>query len=315
MGYQLNDTFINLIQEPASSTAGLLFESRDQAALVMRTRASLYNQTAKLTLDMAQHQLSGPPVPVDDDALTRNNVTVTRINGSSATQVLSSGTLSNQPPPNGVGDYPTNVEISLGSDSLLADQAGWRLHLGTVDQPRYPSIPINLRHPQFTLNVDLLNAVLAVDIGDRVVLTNPPRWLPPDQISQILQGYSEEMGIFEHDMQLNCSPEDPYKVAVLEDAVLGRADTDGSTLSFDISPTALMFQVATTNPASPLWTTSGAEFPLDIVMGGERITLSGISGASSPQTFTASARSVNGVVKAQTADTDIRLAQPMILSL
>ena len=42
-------------------------------------------------------------------------------------------------------------------------------------------------------------------------------------------------------------------------------------------------------------------------MGGEVMTISAISGTSSPQTFTISARSVNGVVRAQTAGQDVRL--------
>ena len=41
-------------------------------------------------------------------------------------------------------------------------------------------------------------------------------------------------------------------------------------------------------------------------VGGERVTVTNITGASSPQTFTVT-RSVNGVVKAHTSGTDVRL--------
>jgi hypothetical protein len=315
MGYQLDDTFINLVQGPATSSGGLLFEARDQAALVLRERGSLYNQSAQITLDYAQHQLSAQPVPVDDDAFTRNNVTVTRIGGSSSIQALTSGALSIQAPPNGVGDYPTNYDLSLGADSLVADAAGWRLHLGTVDEPRYPQISINLRHSTFTGNLDLMNAAFTVDIGDRLVVNNPPAWLPPDPISQIVQGYSETIGRFEHDITFNCSPEDPYRVAVLGDTLLSQVDTDGSTLSQTYPlGTETTIKVATTTSTSPLWTTAAGDFPFDINVGGERMTVTNITGGSSPQTFTVT-RSVNGVVKAQTSGTDVRLFQPAILSL
>jgi hypothetical protein len=50
-------------------------------------------------------------------------------------------------------------------------------------------------------------------------------------------------------------------------------------------------------------------------MGGERITVGLITGTSSPQTFLSLTRSVNGVAKVQGAGTDVRLWQPMILSL
>jgi hypothetical protein len=254
MGYQTIDTLPALIQQASDSALALLYEARDQLALAWRTKGTLYNQLPKLTLDHSQHQLSGPLNPVDDDALVRNDVTVTRINGSSSRQVLASGTLSVQPPPNGVGDYATNYSLSLGSDSLLPDQAGWRLRMGTVDQPRYPQISINLRHSTFTSNLDMMNAALTIDIGDRLVVTNPPPWMPPDQISQIVQGYSETLGVFEHDITFNCSPEDPYRIGILDDPVLGRADTDGSTLAAAIGPADAMLSVLTTGagPKGPL---------------------------------------------------------------
>ncbi len=319
MGYQPADTFAALIQQPADSSAGLLFEARDQVltpALVFRTRRSLYNQAAKLTLDHSGHQLSGPLNPVDDDALTRNDVTVQRIGGSSAQQILTSGPLSTQAPPDGVGPYPTNYQLSLFPDSALGNHAGWRLHLGTVDEPRYPQISVNLRHSTFTGSAAMMAAVLSVDIGDRIVITNPPSFLPPDPISLIVQGYSETIGTFEHDIVFNCSPEDPYKVAVLGDAVLGHADTDGSTLATGVNTTAVSLSVATTGAGtgSPLWTTTAGDFPFDINIGGERMTVTNITGSSSPQTFTVT-RSVNGVVKSQSAGADVRLWQPMYLSL
>lgn len=317
MGYQLVDTFANLIQEPVDTSLGLLFEARDQNSLVLRTRASLYNQPARLTLDHSLHQLSGPLNPVDDDQQTRNDVTVTRVNGSSANLQQATGPLSVLPAPAGVGDYQTDYQISLGSDTLLPDAASWRLHMGTVDEPRYPQITLNLRHPAFTGNVDLLNAALTIDIGDRIVINNPPPELPPDPISLIVQGYTETLGIYEHDMVLNCSPESPYEIGVLDDSVLGHADTDGSTLALAYplgTETTLMVATTGTQPASPLWTTSVGDFPFDIRVGGERMTVTNITGASSPQAFTVT-RSVNGVVKGQTVGTDVRLWQPMVLSL
>lgn len=317
MGYQTSDTFPNLIQEPATANIGLLYEARDQNSLTLRERGTLYNQPARLILDYGLHQLSAPLNPIDDDALTRNDVTVSRVGGSSNRQTLTTGALSIQAPPNGVGNYATSYNVSLSSDSLLADQAGWRLHLGTVDEPRYPQINLNLRHPTFTSSIDMMNAALVLDIGDRVAINNPPPWMPPDAISQILQGYSETLGIFEHDMILNCSPESPYRVGILDDAVLGHADTDGSTLAGDYplgTETTLLVSTTGAATGSPLWTTSAGDFPFDIAVGGERMTVTNITGASSPQTFTVT-RSVNTVVKGQTSGTDVRLWQPMYTSV
>jgi hypothetical protein len=81
-----------------------------------------------------------------------------------------------------------------------------------------------------------------------------------------------------------------------------------------IASGATSMQVDTTNAASPLWTTSAGDFPFDVVVSGERMTVTNITGASSPQTFTIT-RSVNGVVKAQSAGADVRLFFPPIASL
>ena len=53
---------------------------------------------------------------------------------------------------------------------------------------------------------------------------------------------------------------------------------------------------------------------LRIVVGGEEMAISSISGASSPQTFTV-VRSANGVVKAHSAGADVRLARPTYFGL
>ncbi|MGN9802072.1 hypothetical protein [Micromonospora sp. L32] len=70
--------------------------------------------------------------------------------------------------------------------------------------------------------------------------------------------------------------------------------------------------VATT--AGPVWTTNAAHVPFDINVGGERMTVTAVSGASSPQTFTVT-RAVNGVQKHHGVGADVRLWQPLILGL
>lgn len=321
MGYQLDDTLMNLVQQIADTDGCLIYEARDQAAVVRRSRIFLYNQGTAyqpsltgLTLDYAQHEFSGPLNPVDDDANTRNDITAERISGSFS-QATDSNPLDRLSTVN-VGDYATTYSLSIGSDAQLPDAAHWRLHLGTTDEPRYPAIPLNLRHPSFTSNLDLLNAALTVDIGDLVAINNPPAGRgAPDQIRLILQGYSETLGIYEHDMVLNCSPEAPYRVGMYDDLVLGRYDTDGSSLAQTYPlGTETTLLVASTNTLLPAWTTSAGAFPFDIAVGGERMTVANITGGASPQSFTVT-RSVNGVVKTQTQGTDVRLWQPTIVSL
>lgn len=310
MGSQATNTLLGLLQDCATADAGILYESTSALGLGYRTRVSLENQAAALALSYTGINLAGELVPLDDDQYTRNDITVSRQGGSSARQTLKVGALSVQPPPAGVGPYPDAVTVNVQADSTLADQAGWRLHLSTVDEARYPTVSVNLAHPSYVANPTLRQQVLALRPGDRLTISNPPAWLPPDLISQLVIGWTETIDHFEHRLTFNCVPESPYHTAVLEDAVLGRLDTGGSQLAADALPTDTTLLVATTT--GPLWTTT--DTPFDVRISGEQITVTGVTGAVSPQTFTCT-RSVNGVVKPLAVGADVRLNQPMILAL
>jgi len=86
-----------------------------------------------------------------------------------------------------------------------------------------------------------------------------------------------------------------------------KALTDGSQLAAGIDADDLTLSVAVT--AGPLWTTDTNEMPIVIDVGGEHMTVTAISGASSPQTFTVGARSVNGVVLAHDSGTPVTIAR------
>lgn len=312
MGAQTTQDVPTLLQECETADKGLIYEPRQAFGLAYRTRVSMFNQAPAVTLNYSAAQLAPPLDPTDDDRLIANDVTVTRSSGgSSARQSLTTGALSTQAPPAGVGIYPQTPNVNLASDAQLNDMAGWLVWLGTVDDLRYPVLSVNLASPRVT---NVFYQVQDVDIGDRVLVTGTPSWLPPDGISQIVLGQTENCFDFTFTEQWACEPEAPFRVGVLDDPVLGRGDTDGSALHAGISATATTMQVDTTVVGAPLWTTAAGDFPFDIAVGGERMTVTNITGTSSPQTFTVT-RSVNGVVKTQTSGVDVRLFQPSILSM
>ncbi|MFJ3170643.1 hypothetical protein ACIPJK_07635 [Streptomyces roseus] len=308
LGPQTSDTLLALLGKAEAADLGVLSEDREALGLRYRARTSYYNQPVALTLDYSVAGHVAPPLePVDDDQRLRNDRTVQRDGGSSARAVDTTSPLSTQAPPAGVGVYDDSRTLSLGSDSQPADIAGWLLHLGTWDEARYPTVHVNLAAAP-----SLIPAILALDIGDRIQIINPPSWLPPGPIDLIVEGYTETIGHPNSwDVILNCSPAGPWTVAVTNDSTLARADTAGSQLNSGISSSATSLSVATTS--GPIWTTAGAEFPFDIRVGGEVMTVSAISGASSPQTFTVT-RSINGIVKSHLAGDDVRLAQPAYVS-
>lgn len=320
MGYQSPGTFVALLQECEDVDRGLIFEPRQTLGLGYRTFASMCNQTAAVTLSYTGAQLSPPIEPTDDDQFTVNDVTVTRstgpVTGSSARVLLPSGALSVQAPPNGIGEYATALSLNLFSDGQAMQLAGWIMHVGTVDQPRYPTLTVNLARSELAA---LYYQVQDLEVGDVLAATGTPVWLPPDGISQVVRGMTETLNTFTLTEAFVCAPSAPYTVGVYNDAVLGHYDTDGSTVHGNPTATATSIQVSTTNATSPLWTTVGGDFPFDIEVSiggtsGERMTVTNITGSASPQTFTVT-RSVNAVVRAWPNGADVRLFQPAIYSL
>lgn len=312
MGAQTTGTLVSLLQECESADQGLLSEARAALAIGYRTRVSMLNQSAAVALSYTAAHLSPDVLPSDDDQYLLNDVIVTRTGGgSSARATLATGAMSVQAPPGGIGEYQGGQSQNLYSDAQLGDAAGWLLHISSVDELRYPSLQLDLARSELA---SLTGAIRDIEIGDRITVSGTPAWLPPDGVSQLVRGSTEECYGFTHRIKWVCAPESPYRVAVLDDPVYGKLDTDGSSIVGNPSATATSLQVATTNPNSPLWTTNAGDFPFDIEVAGERITVTNITGASSPQTFTVT-RSVNGVVKAQSSGADVRLFQPAILSM
>jgi hypothetical protein len=277
MGTQSPTKLVDLLQSCVDTDLGIDFEPRDQLGLTYRPRTTFYNQSAALTLDYGNHELSSPLTPVDDDQKTRNDITVTRDGGSSARSVLVEGALSVLDPPNGVGRYDDAQTLSLGSDDQCDDQSGWRLHLGTVDEPRYPSVTVQLGHSTFANDYGMTSQALSLEIGDRIDVINPPTPSPPDNITLLVQGYSETFDQFLHEIEYICTPYSPWNVFFASDAVYGYADTDGSLLAADVDATTTSLSVMTTDGLP--WTTSAGDMPFDIKVAGEVMTVSAITAA------------------------------------
>ena len=276
MGAQGKSNLLSLAQECALADGGLLYETRSGLGLGYRTRASLYNQDAVLTLDYSGAQLAQVPIPVEDDRYIQNKVTVT-CSGVTQTYEETDGNLGTALPPAGVGVYGQDTTLNLASTdaATLLDQAAWRVHLGTVDEARYPTISVNLAHPSIT--PDMRRAILGMRIGDRIQITHPPSWLPPDTIDQLVIGTSETITRFEHRLTFNCQPASPYTIGYL-DSDATRLDTDGSQLYADAGSADTTLKVGPSPGESGLWTTDPDEFPFDVRVGGEVVTVQSITG-------------------------------------
>lgn len=306
LGTQQPAKLLDLLQEAADADLGILFEPRDFLGLCYRPRTTLCNQIPSATVPYGS---STKFEPVDDDRDIRNDVKVTRTGGSSSPQVDTDGPLG----VDAVGRYPQAVTRNVAADSQLEHLASWLLHLGTIDEPRIPEVELGLEHPSISDDTALTRRLRDLDLGDRLVVTDPPSFAgTPDDLTQLVQGLAETLGVHEHGLVAHTTPESPWHVAVLDDPA-SRYSSDGTELTSSITDSQTSIQVTT--PTGPLWTTDPADFPLDWRIGrGEVVTVTGISGTTNPQTATVT-RGVNGITRAWDANTVVELADPVYWAL
>lgn len=311
MGPQRPGLLVDLIREAEEADGGILFEPRDQLGIAYRPRSSMFAQEARVTLDYDGRHLQALQ-PIEDDDATRNDITVTRIGGASFRATLDDGALSTLDPPDGVGRYATDYSLNLQDDRVLGDHAHWRLNVGTVDEARYPQIGVNLAAAAVAADSSLTMAVRDLDVGDRLAVTDPPStMLPPDDISQLAVGFTEVLGPKAHAITANCAPESPYHVGVYEGdtgAAESRYSAVGTVTAEALDTTETGVDI--TAPAGhPGWAHNDGNY--QIVIGGEVMTVTAVSGTAPTQTLTVT-RSVNGIVKSHSTGADVALARPVM---
>lgn len=306
MGYQTIDTFVNQVYDCVDADQGILGEARDALALTYRTRLDMAHR-ADAFINYNAFHLSQVPKATYDDLGIVNDVTVSRVNGSSGQRQITTGSMSISAPPSGIGRYDTALTRNVSSDSRLPDIASLMANRGSWPGARYPNIGVGLHRSIIANDSTLIGQIMAIELGDTSILTNLPSWLPPDDIYLMNRGYSERLGKFTWDLTFNTTPAGPYNTGRWDYTTeLGqtRYGHVSSTLSAGITSNATTIALAL-NSTTPFtldsWTTNSASYPFDITIGGERMTLTRAPTGTDPQTFANVTRSVNGIVKAHVA--------------
>lgn len=303
MGAQGVDSFITLLRECELADAGYLYDGLS-SGLQFQGIADRYNATSALTLNAAIGEVQPDFTPVGDDLGRCNDMTVSRKNGSSARYTDTAGNLGTD----NVGVYDNSIEINIESDGPLARRAGWEVSKGTLEGFRYPSLGINIRKiPTKVLNW------LAVLPGSTITV-NPPysAQLPTDDILLVVEGWTERLTNLRWEIDpINCSLAQIYQQVGVYASAIGsttdKFDLENSFTNATSTTTATSIVVKVIGDA--LWTTNSSEMPFDLNINGERVRVTAVSGASSPQTMTVT-RSVNGVVKSHVANEPVHLWTP-----
>ena len=308
MGPQLPTVLSTLIKECQDTAQGTVYDSRMSGnTLMIRTMNGTFAQTSRLTLDYSAKMITPPLEPDADDLPTRNDVTVKRLAGGEFRTSQETGPMNAQDPgtaPGAVGRFDQQVPVNTQTEAQLPDIGTWALHLGTTTAERFPKVRI-------TMNSDGIAAkqpeILDLDLDDRFTLTALNAADYYGNIELLVRGYAETYNTaYEHLIDINCAPYEPHNVGIYNDSG-SRYGAATSTLVGALTSSATSFSVAI--GTDPPWTTVSAQFPMNVMIGGEMIRLSGISGTG-PQTFTVDigGRGANGVTKAHSAGDAVTVA-------
>jgi hypothetical protein len=309
MGPQPAGTLLTCLREAEDVDQGVLYERA--FGLAYQSRAERENQPVSFALDFNQSHIVGTPRVVDDDRYIRNRWTISRSTGSESTYEQTTGPLGSGA--NGARLRPDGRTINVETDDQLLSQASYRVHRDTVDEDRWQRLDIDLAH-----SPDLIPTYCALPFGARFTVANPPSQLPPDTADLTMEGRITRWDSKRWTVAINATPAIVHHVFTLAAAGadtnphLGYLIPTSCVLAEDLDTTETDVDITTT----PLWSTNSDDWAAQprVVVGGEIMRVTAVSGASNPQTLTV-VRSVNTVVKTHSAGAELAFYSPGVLSL
>ena len=303
MGPQRPDTLGNLFQEIVTTEDGLLADDGGVLRLNFIARYDRTNQSPALTLTPAN--FPALPAEVTDDLGIANVVTASQRDGGDVMAEDATSPLGTQAPPSGIGEAKRTANVSLyNPDDDLPQVANWYLRRGTVNLPRFPQLTIDLN-----ASPSIVAAVNGVTVGSVIAITG----LREYTIRLHVLGWTETVGAFTRSITFTCAPDQQFNVGVLDTE---RLAANSTTLNAGITSTATSLTLKMTD-VNEQWRTGSNSVP--VLIGGELITLGTVGAVtgSGPwtQAVTGCTRSVNGIVKAQSAGAPVTVDDAIRLAL
>lgn len=213
MGRQKVAKLVELLRECEAADQGILYERGLALAYIPRVRR--YNIKPSMALSWPG-LFDEPPEPQDDDQRLRNQWTVTRTDGSSAT-------VSDEDSIEADGLYDDAIELNIRDDERLLDFAGWFTSLGTAKYLRWPRITINfMAHPE------LIGQWLGVRVGSRITIADPPSQIAGEVIDLVVEGINTTINLYKWTVEIACAPAQPWQIGTYDDEVI-RYDVDSYT--------------------------------------------------------------------------------------
>jgi hypothetical protein len=189
------------------------------------------------------------------------------------------------------GDWPTATTLAAAASDLVAQSKGNRL--------RASSVTVDLA----TASNDLYASFFALTPGKRIRVGNlPSSHFGVTYMEGYVEGWTESPSVNGYKVTLDLSPADAPPEGIFDDAtysVIGWGD-GVCTLTSGITSSATSLSLTFTGTA--LLSTSAGDYPLDLDLNGERVTITAApAGGTSPRTVTVTRGVAPTVARAHSA--------------
>lgn len=285
MGPQKPGLIFDLLELCVRTDGALQYDDPSAPQLLtFKTRMYRYGQTSKLNLTYGNGQHVAPPLQkIIGSAGIANRITVSNASGATATASLTTGPMSVQNPPAGIGEVRSEVAVNYQADALIDDRAAWELRLQTLDRPRYRAVTVDL-----LANPSLITACNALRPGDLITLAG----VEPDPVLLHVLQIVHTVNHTTRTCVLKCVPGELWNSGVYGTA---RYSVRSSSTNATMTTTSTTLSVLLTDPKDT-WSQTATGY--DLVVLGERMTVTGAFSAPAAGVQTATVtRSVNGVVR------------------
>lgn len=299
MGRQPRGSLMEILEEIQTTDGGIIHDDPGRLRLIFNTHSAMIAQTPVLALTKGVN-VAYPLTKVIDDLGQANDITVTNWDGSEVRLEKTTGSLSVQNPPVGIGRYTGKLDVSFQWVESLEQRGAWELANNTLDRPRYPTVNIDL-----LANPSLRSTITSLRPGDVISLSGEL----PDLIYLMVLQIERKGGERPDSVSLSCVPADVWMSGTYDGDA--RLDSASCVLDEDLTTTETIWDVRFSSP-DDRWQPGPGGW--DVIVTGERCTVTNVtngsaSGTGWTQSMTCT-RSVNGVVKRHLPGEEVHVFQP-----
>lgn len=204
-----------------------------------------------------------------------------------------------------VGSADVQVDTALYDPLDLRSVATDRIARGREQHLRPSSLTVDLA----TALNDLYAAFYALTPGERVRLSGlPSAYFGVTYIDGYVEGWTERPGVTGYEVTFDLSPADAPPEAKADDATYGRATFGDGVCTLTSAITSSATSLSLTFTGSELLSTAAGDYPLDLDINGERVTVaSAPAGGSSPRTLTVTRGVAPTVARAHSAGEPVEI--------